>query len=172
MAERAANFGPELMRMLEQNMLLNVLDQHWKEHLLHLDHLRQVVGLRAYGQRDPLNEYKTEAFNMFSAMLESLRETITFRLAHVQVKYEGDEAPPPPPPHVPQEMHEAHADPRTGINQIEGEELQMVNSGPRIRRNPAGDFNADDSSTWGRVPRNSPCPCDSGKKYKHCHGKP
>jgi preprotein translocase subunit SecA len=172
MAERAANFGPELMRMLEQNMLLNVLDQHWKEHLLHLDHLRQVVGLRAYGQRDPLNEYKTEAFNMFSAMLESLRETITFRLAHVQVKYEGDEAPPPPQLPVPQEMHESHADPRTGINQIEGEEVQMVNTGPKMRRNPAGDFNADDSSTWGRVPRNSPCPCDSGKKYKHCHGKP
>ena len=172
MAERAANFGPELMRMLEQNMLLNVLDQHWKEHLLHLDQLRQVIGLRAYGQRDPLNEYKTEAFNMFSYMLESLRETVTFRLAYVKVKYEGDDTPPLPHDPVPTEMHESHADPRTGFNQVEDQELQTVNTGPAMRRNPNADFDPNDSSTWGRVPRNSPCPCESGKKYKHCHGKP
>ncbi|NQV22612.1 MAG: SEC-C domain-containing protein, partial [Rhodospirillales bacterium] len=170
MAERAANFGPEVMRMLEKNMLLNVLDQHWKEHLLHLDHLRQVIGLRAYGQRDPLNEYKTEAFGMFAAMLESLRETVTFRLAHVQVRYQEDDIPPLPPEPDPALLHETHVDPLTGTNQIEGEELEIVTPGPAIRRNPAPKFDPNDSSTWGRVPRNSPCPCASGKKYKHCHG--
>jgi preprotein translocase subunit SecA len=172
MAERAANFGPELMRMIEQNMLLNVLDQHWKEHLLRLDQLRQVIGLRAYGQRDPLNEYKTEAFNMFSTMLGSLRGTVTTRLAYVVVKYESDDTPALPPAPRPVEMHESHSDPVTGLNQVADEELQVLTRGPVMRRNPDIVFDPNDSSTWGRVPRNSPCPCESGKKYKHCHGKP
>ncbi|HIF10133.1 MAG TPA: hypothetical protein EYQ81_10030 [Sneathiellales bacterium] len=171
MAERAANFGPELMRMIEQNMLLNVLDQHWKEHLLRLDQLRQVIGLRAYGQRDPLNEYKTEAFNMFSTMLGSLRGTVTTRLAYVVVKYESDDTPALPPAPRPVEMHESHSDPVTGINQVADEELQVLTPGPVMRRNPDIVFDPNDSSTWGRVPRNSPCPCESEKKYKHCHGK-
>jgi len=171
MAERTVNFGPELMRMLEKNMLLNVLDQHWKEHLLHLDHLRQVIGLRAYGQRDPLNEYKTEAFNMFAGMLEALRETITFRLAHVQVKFEEEGLPQLPQAPEPQQLQETHIDPATGVNQLGEGELEVITSGPTMRRNPAAEFDPNDSSTWGRVPRNSPCPCDSGKKYKHCHGR-
>jgi preprotein translocase subunit SecA len=171
MAERAANFGPELMRTLEKNMLLNVLDQHWKEHLLHLDHLRQVIGLRAYGQRDPLNEYKTEAFGMFAGMLESLREMITFRLAHVQVRFEEEEVPPLPPEPEPAQLRETHIDPTTGVNQLGSPGLEVVGAGPSIRRNPAAEFDPNDSSTWGRVPRNSPCPCNSGKKYKHCHGR-
>ena len=110
MAEKAANYGPDVMRMVEKSLLLQILDQVWKEHLLALDHLRQGIGLRAYGQRDPLNEYKREAFNLFEAMLERLRERVTLVLAHVELQVDPAAEPalrPPPPP----EMHETRADP-------------------------------------------------------------
>ncbi|HRK95346.1 MAG TPA: preprotein translocase subunit SecA, partial [Rhodospirillales bacterium] len=110
MAEKAANFGPDTMRMIEKSLLLQILDQVWKEHLLSLDHLRQGIGLRAYAQRDPLNEYKREAFNLFQSMLERLRERVTLVLAHVELRMDPAVEPalqPPPPP----EMHETRADP-------------------------------------------------------------
>ena len=91
-AEKAANFGPDVMRMVEKSLLLQLLDQKWKEHLHHLDHLRQAVGLRAYAQRDPLNEYKREAFDLFEAMLAGLRETVTQVLAHVEIRPREEDA--------------------------------------------------------------------------------
>src|SRR5437763_6550452 len=96
MAEKTANYGPELMRMAEKSLLLQLLDQSWKDHLLSLDHLRQAINLRAYAQRDPLNEYKREAFELFEEMLVSLRQQLTSVLSHVELRME----PPPPPPPV------------------------------------------------------------------------
>ena len=133
MAEKAVRFGPDLMRMAEKSLLLQVLDQQWKEHLLQLEQLRQGINLRAYAQKDPLNEYKREAFNMFEAMLGSMRRTVTLALSHVEVQSsnreaETQDAPPPPS--------------QTSAAPIDN-----------------------------KVPRNAPCPCGSGRKYKHCHGK-
>ena len=133
MAEKAVRFGPDLMRMAEKSLLLQVLDQQWKEHLLQLEQLRQGINLRAYAQKDPLNEYKREAFNMFEAMLGSMRRTVTLALSHVEVQSpnreaETQDAPPPP-------------------------------------------SQASAAPIDNKVPRNAPCPCGSGRKYKHCHGK-
>ena len=146
MAEKAAKYGPDVMRMVEKSLLLQILDQIWKDHLLQLDHLRQSVSLRAYAQKDPLNEYKTEAFNMFQAMLEQLHTSVTTYLSHVELqnpeavieREEPDEA----------EMQATHIDPATGENEM-----------------------SNDEAGWGKVRRNDPCPCGSGRKYKHCHGK-
>src|SRR5262249_36836079 len=93
MAEKAANYGPEMMRMAEKSLLLQILDQTWKDHLLSLDHLRQGINLRAYAQRDPLNEYKREAFQLFEGMLVNFRQTVPSVLSHVELRME----PPPPP---------------------------------------------------------------------------
>src|ERR1700726_5340095 len=93
MAAKAANIGPELMRFIEKSLLIQTLDAVWKEHLYALDHLRQGIGLRAYGQRDPLNEYKSEAFTLFNAMLDELKERVTMLLSRVEVM---PEAPPEP----------------------------------------------------------------------------
>ncbi len=165
MAERAANFGPETVRWLEKSILLDRLDQNWKDHLLQLDHLRQTVQLRAFGQRDPLNEYKTEAFSMFEAMLVKVREDTTSLLAHVQVRDQDAEQDVLQRPA--QQMREEHVDPLTGEN----EALPAQLGGPMRTRQQAAMLDRNDPSTWGRVPRNSPCPCESGKKFKHCHGK-
>ncbi|WP_169566005.1 preprotein translocase subunit SecA [Sneathiella limimaris] len=156
MAEKAAKYGPDVMRMVEKSLLLQILDQVWKEHLLQLDHLRQSVSLRAYAQKDPLNEYKTEAFNMFQAMLDQLHTSVTTYLSHVELqnpeaiieREEPDES----------QMQATHIDPLTGENEVDHGAA------------PAQAAIASDPSTWGKVRRNDPCPCGSGKKYKHCHG--
>ena len=146
MAAKTVNYGAEVMRMVEKSLLLQILDQAWKDHLLTLDHLRQGIGLRSYGQRDPLNEYKQEAFNLFEVMLDQFRERITSVLCHVELRVGApDELPPPPT----QKMRESRPDP--------------VQEGR--------DVSAEEMRSWGRVPRNAPCPCGSGRKYKHCHGK-
>ena len=132
MAEKAVRFGPELMRMAEKSLLLQVLDQQWKEHLLQLEQLRQGINLRAYAQKDPLNEYKREAFTMFEGMLGAMRRTVTLALSHVEV------APP---------AEAGTAD--------EGAQPQAAAA----------------AAVDSKVPRNAPCPCGSGRKYKHCHGK-
>jgi preprotein translocase subunit SecA len=164
MAERAANFGPEVIRMVEKSLLLQLLDQHWKEHLLHLDHLRQGIGLRAYGQRDPLNEYKREAFDLFDAMLSRLREEVTRVLAHIELRVEQPE-PPPELFHRPQQpMQEVHLDPQTGEN-----EVGVMTAPPPARGRAA--TQAAGQTGQRQPPRNAPCPCGSGKKYKHCHGR-
>lgn len=145
--------------MIERNILLQVLDQEWKDHLQNLDHLRQGVGLRAYGQRDPLNEYKTEAFTLFEAMLYHIRETTTQVLARIELATQSapmNVAAPPPP----QDLQTNHPDPDAGI----------VSGGLAPAAPISGGIDPNDPSTWGEVPRNAPCPCGSGKKYKHCHG--
>ena len=165
MAEKAANFGPDVMRMVEKSLLLQLLDQHWKDHLLQLDHLRQGIGLRAYGQRDPLNEYKREAFNLFDGLLSRLRESVTSVLAHVELRVDQPEPPPELFQRPEQPMRTSHINPLTG----EDEEDELLTAPPPVRGRPAID--PKDPATWARTPRNAACPCGSGKKYKHCHGR-
>ncbi|GAB6054508.1 preprotein translocase subunit SecA [Magnetospira thiophila] len=176
-AEKVANYGPEVMRDVEKNVLLQVLDFVWKDHLLTLDHLRQGIGLRAYGQRDPLNEYKREAFNLFDDLLSVLRERVTQLLMHVELhmapsqdfSLSGG----------PQEMHESRIDPALGYSQVTGllgdseASEKSDGSGPApIRSRQAADaIDPQDPATWGKVSRNAPCPCGSGRKFKHCHGQ-
>jgi len=166
MAEKTANFGVELMRMAEKSILLQVLDQHWKEHLLNLDHLRQGIHLRGYAQRDPLNEYKKEAFELFEGMLGQVRESTTQILARLQVRSEEPVDPllqEPPDPDF-SRLRETSIDPAlAGEDQAEGD------AQPRQRAGVAAD--PRDPSTWGKVARNAACPCGSGRKYKHCHGR-
>ncbi|WP_135468818.1 preprotein translocase subunit SecA [Crenalkalicoccus roseus] len=165
-AAKVANIGPDLMRMVEKSLLLQVFDQVWKEHLLALDHLRQGIGLRAYGQRDPLNEYKSEAFALFNNMLAELRERVTSLLMRIELR---PDAPLPSPEPV-RVMDMRHPDPAMA-------EMEMAEAGgpgyapaPPPRRAADGADPAD-PSTWHRTPRNAPCPCGSGRKYKHCHGR-
>ena len=153
LAEKAANYGSELFRMAEKSILLQVIDQQWKEHLLALDHLRQGINLRAYAQRDPLNEYKREAFNLFDEMLESVRHTITGALSNLEIQLDNEEM-------------------SSQQNSSEDYQAREVSKGPkRLSNTVSQGIDPDDPSTWGKVPRNAPCPCGSGRKYKHCHGK-
>ena len=169
MAEKTVNFGIEMMRMAEKNLLLQLLDQSWKDHLLSLDHLRQGIGLRAYAQRDPLNEYKSESFNMFEEMLNRLRETITGVLSHLDIRV-GD-AENSVPLRANQEMRQnIEGDMQPGGGLGDEPELQP-RPNPVLKRAAEANINPDDPTTWGKIPRNAPCPCNSGKKYKHCHGR-
>jgi preprotein translocase subunit SecA len=171
-AKKAADIGPQIMRQIERAVLLQTLDNLWREHLVTLDHLRQVIGLRGYGQRDPLNEYKSESFTLFEHMLSRLREAVTGQLAHVELA-KPDEVPPLEGAELPP-MEAHHANPITGEDEFA---LEAANAGgngrgaakPARARKAAG-VNPADPSTWGKVQRNSLCPCGSGKKYKHCHG--
>ena len=156
LAEKATNYGPDVWRMVEKNILLQSLDHYWKEHLLRLDHLRQGIGLRAYGQRDPLNEYKREAFDMFEAMLVNLREHVTSLLSRVEVHIGPANAPP---------VFERQEAPAAIASAEGGHELVPEFDEPPVVQDPI------DPATWGKVPRNAPCPCGSGKKFKHCHGR-
>ncbi|HUZ63991.1 MAG TPA: preprotein translocase subunit SecA [Acetobacteraceae bacterium] len=177
MAAKAANMGPELMRFVEKSLVLQILDQVWKEHLLALDYLRQGIGLRAYGQRDPLNEYKAEAFTLFNAMLDEFKERITGMLARVELSPDA----PPEADFQPafQNMVESHPDPMmamamAGAGMEMGAEMGMAGAEPvmlaqRPIRMDAVDPN--DPSTWANTPRNALCPCGSGKKFKYCHGR-
>ena len=160
MAAKAANLGPELMRFVEKSILLQMLDAVWKEHLLALDHLRQGIGLRAYGQRDPLNEYKSEAFALFNAMLDELKERVTSTLSRVEL---GPEAAPEPlfQPHMAAPM--TYNDPSGSAQYAGSDVLEAERPAPAI--DPA------DPSSWKATPRNAPCPCGSSKKFKHCHGR-
>ena len=179
MAEKAANFGPEIMRSVEKSLLLQILDQMWKEHLLTLDHLRQGIGLRAYAQKDPLNEYKREAFNLFEEMLGGLRERVTSLLCHVELEVAPtDDILLARPPTEMVETREdpafqsAPAAPAGGGAGEQAMEMEMAAAPTPVRvRQAAGVIDPEDPSTWGRVSRNAPCPCQSGKKYKHCHGR-
>ena len=143
MATRSADIGPEIMRQLERTILLQAIDSHWKEHLSQLDHLRQVIQLRAYGQRNPLDEYKTESFSMFENMLSTTRDNVAMLLAHVEFRREYD---------VPD-----LAEPDRGSMS----ENHTVNQPASIA----------EAKAWRNTPRNAECPCGSGKKYKHCHGQ-
>ena len=161
MAEKSANYGVELFRMAEKSILLQILDQQWKEHLLYLDHLRQGINLRAYAQRDPLNEYKREAFNLFDAMLINVRKVVTGALANLEIQVEQSS----------QSVRDSAvaAENERSESQIEANFDNNV-SRPVVR-NARGNIDPHNPATWGKVPRNALCPCGSGKKFKHCHGK-
>lgn len=169
MAEKAANTGPEVWRQIEKSIVLQMLDQHWKEHLLNLDHLRQGINLRAFGQKDPLNEYKTEAFSMFQDMLENMRETITQTLSLVEFNMDqgGASLVLRPDQGDEEAFMETRRDPALDDDGQQQEQPNAeVQPFPQKRA-----FDKNDPTTWGKVPRNAPCPCGSGKKYKQCHGK-
>ncbi len=162
MAEKAANTGLELWRRIEKNVLLQILDQHWKEHLLNLDHLRQGINLRAFGQKDPLNEYKTEAFILFEQMLDLMRENVTMTLSLVEVHFGEERTTLAMPGYVPpeeQKTQQTRQDPATA---------PQKNVQPFMRKSQ--DFDKNNPETWGKVQRNAECPCGSGKKFKQCHG--
>jgi len=164
MAGKVAKWGPDVMRYVEKSVLLQTLDHLWREHLVMLEHLRQVIGLRGYGQRDPLNEYKAEAFSLFEAMVAHLREAVTAQLMRVEVVQS-----PPAEEAAQLPYMEAHkVDPTTG------EDEMAPALAPALVGNGNGtqaERQTNDPSTWGKVGRNEPCPCGSGKKFKHCHGK-
>ncbi len=161
MAERVAQYGPELMRLAEKSFLLQRLDHHWKDHLLSLDHLRQGISLRAYAQRDPLNEYKREAYEMFIRMLDELRVDVTSLLSHIELRRTAPESAFAPKEQS--EMHESRADP--------SEAKAKPAAKPVVTRSPAAERLPGDPTTWGKVGRNESCPCGSGRKFKHCHGR-
>ena len=145
-AERESMLTPDHMRTVEKSFLLQMIDLQWREHLMHLDHLRNVIGLRGYGQRDPLNEYKTEAFSLFEKLLVDLRQNTTRWLMTVEFQFAEPEEPTPL-----SNFQEIHVDPETGENLAAGASAPL----------PAG---------WENTGRNQACPCGSGKKFKHCHG--
>jgi preprotein translocase subunit SecA len=148
------------MRNIEKQVLLQTIDGKWREHLLTLEHLRSVVGFRGYAQRDPLNEYKTESFQLFEGMLDSLRADVTERLAKIQ-------------PLTPEQQEQL-------IKQLQAQQQAQQQAATQATEAAAGaseaapaanGFVEDDPSTWGNPGRNDPCPCGSGKKFKHCHGR-
>ena len=190
--QKEAELGPDLYRQIEKEVLLRTLDSLWREHIVTLEHLRQVIGFRAYGQRDPLNEYKSEAFTLFEAMLARLREAVTGQLMNVQL-VPAEQQPMLQPVELPP-MEGHHIDPTTGIDEMQPalpdelvEELKMVDRAiaargrgapreapkrmPLQTRKAEGAADPSSPATWGKVSRNAPCPCGSGKKYKQCHGK-
>jgi preprotein translocase subunit SecA len=181
MAGKVAQWGSDVIRYVEKSILLQTLDHLWREHLVMLDHLRQVIGLRGYAQRDPLNEYKAEAFNLFETMSQHLREAVTAQLMRVEIMPQPVESTMALPP------MEAHKiDPTTGEDEMAlamagaetlarhgigaGVSTAAAQAAPRVTPAPA-ERNPNDPTTWGKVGRNEACPCGSGKKFKHCHGK-
>jgi len=166
MAGKVAQWGPDVIRYVEKSILLQTLDHLWREHLLMLEHLRQVIGLRGYGQRDPLNEYKAEAFTLFETLISKLREAVTGQLMRVEIVQQPPEEPQQNLPYM-----EAHkVDPSTGEDEMSFASASLA---PAFAGNgtAVADRNPNDPTTWGKVGRNDPCPCGSGKKYKHCHGR-
>ena len=190
--KKVAEIGAPQMRQIEKMVLLYTLDHLWREHIVNMEHLREVIGLRGYGQRDPLNEYKNESFTLFSGLLDGLRTAVTGQLMHVQVQQQV------PQQELPQlQVH--HADPRTGVDELGGREmaarggeaeaasgrssangaagggaLATMLAEPRaepVRIRRPDQVDPKNPATWGKVSRNEPCPCGSGKKFKHCHGK-
>jgi preprotein translocase subunit SecA len=163
MAAKVAQWGPDVMRYVEKSILLQALDHLWREHLVMLEHLRQVIGLRGYGQRDPLNEYKSEAFTLFETMIASLREAVTAQLMRVEIVSQPPQDEPSNLPYM-----EAHkVDPNSGEDEMAMADAPAMagSGGTAVKRDP------NNPASWGKVGRNENCPCGSGKKYKHCHGK-
>src|SRR5436190_10006679 len=150
------------MRTIEKSFLLQTIDMQWREHLLHLDHLRNVIGLRGYGQRDPLNEFKTEAFSLFEKLLVDLRQNVTRWLMTVEFQFE--EPPQAEPPAG--QYFEVHMDPLTGENELERGYIPDGVSMEQRQAMPATSL----PGGWEQTGRNQVCPCGSGKKFKHCHG--
>ncbi len=159
-----AHLPEEIIRMVGKNILIQTVDQLWKEHIATLDYMRHTIGLRAYGQKDPLNEYKKEAFSMFSDMLDAIRERVTFLTCRAEIRSGDSES---------LKLQEE----KTKMTAIHEEPKNIIgeNKSPEVKTTPFAyaktQVVAEDESTWGKVARNDVCPCGSGKKYKHCHGK-
>jgi len=156
MAEKAAAFGAETMRSIEKQVLLQTIDAKWREHILRLEHLRSVVGFRGYAQRDPLNEYKTEAFQLFGNLLDGLRSEVTLKLAQVRPMTAEEQ----------QALFQQIAAQQAALAKAQEPAAEKTQRVPIL----AG-FDETDRSTWGDPGRNDPCPCGSGEKFKHCHGR-
>ena len=165
--ERTERYGPEIVKFIEKRVTLEMLDHLWREHLVNLDHLRSVVGFRGMAQRDPLQEYKGEAFELFQTLLSELRMRVTSQLMRFEVVQEPVQAPQPP-----EFMEAHHIDATTGEDEFA--EPPAMGGGAAVltpsRTVAASERDPNDPSTWGKVGRNEACPCGSGKKYKHCHG--
>ena len=156
MIEKTETFGVETMRNIEKQILLQTIDAKWREHLLTLEHLRSVVGFRGYAQRDPLNEYKTESFQLFESLLDGLREDVTQKLSQIRPMTEQEQ--------------------KAMIAQVAAQQQQLQSAAagtvtPAVAENAAAGFDENDPKTWGNPGRNDICPCGSGKKFKHCHGR-
>jgi len=155
MAEKSVAFGPQSMRQIEKQVLLQIIDTKWREHLITLEHLRSVVGFRGYAQRDPLNEYKNEAFQLFEGLLNGLRSDVSRHLAKIRPLTQEEQAAMMQQMIAQQQM--AHGQSQTS----EQTPAEPVNA----------NFDETDPSSWGNPGRNAPCPCGSGKRFKHCHGR-
>ena len=164
MAKKAVEFGPENMRNIEKQILLQTIDAKWREHLLTLEHLRSVVGFRGYAQRDPLNEYKNESFQLFENMLDSLRETVTQNLSNLKMPTEDEQRQMMAQflAQNPEMRQRAEAEGQVAA-QPQQAETEVAEAKPG--------FDENDPTTWGNPGRNEKCPCGSGLKFKHCHGK-
>ena len=152
MAEKSVAFGTQSMRQIEKQVLLQTIDTKWREHLITLEHLRSVVGFRGYAQRDPLNEYKSEAFQLFEVLLNGLRSDVSKQLSKVRPLTKEEQM--------------------AMMKQVASQQNQAKNQIDARSKDSKGlSFNENDRSTWGNIGRNEPCPCGSGKKFKHCHGR-
>jgi len=157
-AQKVAAFGPDNMRQIEKQMLLQTIDGKWREHLVTLEHLRSVVGFRGYAQRDPLNEYKNESFQLFESMLDSLRTEVTQKLGQVRPMTEEEQA-------------EMLAEIQAQQEMLQDAGVEAAAQAFQAPEPEVAGFDETDRSTWGNPGRNDPCPCGSGKKFKHCHGR-
>ena len=169
MAGKVARYGVETMRQVEKQVLLQTIDANWREHLVTLDHLRSVVGFRGYAQRDPLNEYKSEAFTLFETLLNRLRTEVTRMLAHVQIMTQEEQQAMMAALQSRAAETAAARAPAQPAPAPAPERVPAMAGAAAPALNPAID--PADPATWGMSGRNDPCPCGSGKKYKHCHGK-
>ena len=172
--QRVARNSTEAMRYVEKQVILQTLDQLWRDHLVTLDHLRQVIGWRGMAQRDPLNEYKSEAFDLFRQLIAQWHEAVIAQMTRIEVRFQQPDPAPPP-------MQFQHLDPHTGLNEagfgdisepiggggFSSAEVSMV-AAPLFA--DVAERDPKDPKTWGKIGRNEACPCGSGKKYKHCHG--
>ena len=171
-AGKREKFGPDIMAQVEKTFLLRTMDQLWRDHIITVEQLRQVIHLRGYGQRDPLNEYKTEGYSLFETMVNKLRENVTAQVMRVEVRMGepgemdgfADEDDLPGEDELPFMMAH-HIDATTGEDDI-GEGMLLVDT----RKEAQAAMDPKNPATWGKISRNEPCPCGSGKKYKHCHG--
>ena len=175
-AERVERNTPEAMRYVEKQVILQSLDRLWRDHLVTLDHLRQVIGWRGMAQRDPLNEYKSEAFELFQKLIVQWHEAVTSQMMRIEVRFQQPEPPPP--------MQFQHLDPAAGDNElafggalpepIEADPFAglavAATAAPAFAATGVAERDPNNPATWGKIGRNEPCPCGSGKKFKHCHG--
>ncbi|MCB1652485.1 MAG: SEC-C domain-containing protein, partial [Pseudomonadales bacterium] len=159
------NYGAEIMGQVEKAVLLRTLDNLWRDHIITVDQLRQVIHLRGYGQRDPLNEYKTEGFTLFENMIAKLRENTTAQMMRVEIQTRPADDMLPGEDDLPM-MEAHHIDATTGEDDV-GEGFILFDDSEEVVQA----MDPNDPSTWGKVGRNEACPCGSGKKYKHCHGQ-